>query len=116
MAGRFEGLSDWAWHLCADIFPLAPMTRGRGLPPTPLRHVVNPLLSGLITGCRGCDLPRGPQGASQSAAQRWLQRWQADGPRAAMHARLLGRAEAPGMLPGQDGAIDGALSPWPRRR
>jgi hypothetical protein len=45
-----------------------------------------------ITGCRGCDLPCGPPWASTSAAQRGLQRWQAEGTLAAMPARLLGMA------------------------
>ncbi len=84
MAGRFEGLSDLEWHLFADVFPPAPLKRGRGMPHTPFRKVVNTLLYVLITGCRWCDLPRGPQWASKSAAHRWLQRWQADGTLAAM--------------------------------
>jgi hypothetical protein len=34
MAGRFEGLSDLAWHLLADIFPPEVMPRRRGMPHT----------------------------------------------------------------------------------
>jgi transposase len=77
MAGTFDGLSDLEWKLVADVLPPAPPTQGVGMPHTPWRKVVNTLLDVLITGCRWCDLPRGPQGASKSAAQRWLQRWQA---------------------------------------
>ncbi len=116
MAGRFEGLSDLEWHLFADIFPPESAPRGRGMPHTPFRKVVNALLYVLITGCRWCDLPRGPQWASKSAAHRWLQRWQADGTLAAMQARILGLAEEHGMIQWQYGAIDGSFSPWQRRR
>ena len=39
-----------------------------------------------------------------------------DGTLVAMHARLLGIAEAHGTMQWQYGAVDGACSPWPRRR
>src|SRR5918998_2183544 len=111
MAGTFEGLSDLEWKLFADVFPMPPK-RSRGMPHTPFRQVVNTLLYVLITGCRWCDLPRGPQWASKSAAHRWLQRWHADGTLAAMQARLLGLAEERGMIQWQYGAVDGSFSPW----
>jgi hypothetical protein len=44
MAGRFDGLSDMEWQLFADIFPTPPPRRGRGMPHTPFRKVVNTLL------------------------------------------------------------------------
>jgi transposase len=116
MAGTFEGLTDLEWELFADLFPPEPTTRGHGMPHTSFRQVVNTLLSILITGCRWCDLPRGPQWASKSAAPRWLQRWQADGTLVAMQARLLGLAEERGMIQWQYGAVDGSFSPWHRRR
>jgi transposase len=116
MAGRFEGLSAPAWQLVADIFPPAPPPRGRGRPHIPFRQVVNTLWDVRITGCRGCDLPCGPPWASTSAAQRGLQRWQAEGTLAAMPARLLGMAEEHAMIQGQDGAVDGAFAPWHRRQ
>jgi len=90
MAGRFEGLSDLELRLFEDIFPPTPLKRGRGMPHAPFRKVLNTLLYILITGCRWCDIPRGPQWASKSATHRWLQRWQADGTLAAMQARILG--------------------------
>jgi transposase len=62
MAGTFEGLSDLEWKLFADLLPSEPTKRGRGMPHTPFRKVVNTLLYVLITGCRWCDLPRGPNG------------------------------------------------------
>ena len=114
MAGRFAGLSDLEWQLFADLFP-APLKRGRGMPPTPFRKVVNTLLYVLITGCRWCDLPRGVQWASKSAAHRWLKHWQRDGTLTAMQARLLGIAEERGMIQWQYGAVDGSFSPWQGR-
>ena len=116
MAGRFEGLSELEWRVFVDIMPPEPTTRGRGMPPTPFRQVVNTLLSFLITGGRWCDTPRGPLWASKSAAHRWWQRWQADGTWATMQARVLGLAEARGMMHWEDGAVDGACSPWAGRR
>jgi transposase len=62
MAGTFEGLTDLEWKLFADVFPPPPPKRGRGMPHTPFRQVVNTLLYVLITGCRWCDLPAGPNG------------------------------------------------------
>jgi transposase len=85
------------------------------MPHTPVRPVVKTWRYLVITGCRWCDLPRGPPWASQSAAPRWLQRWQADGTLAARPARLLGLAAEGGMMPWQDGAGDGSFSPWQRR-
>ena len=116
MAGRFDGLSDLEWQLFADIFPPPPPRRGRGMPPPPFRKVVNTVLDVLITGCRWCDLPRGPQWASKSAAHRWVQRWHPEGTLVAMQARILGLAEEHGMIQWPYGAVDGSFSPWHRRR
>ncbi len=115
MAGTFEGSSDLEWKLFADLFPPEPRKRSRGMPHTPFLKVVNTLLYVRITGCRWCDPPRGPQWASQNAAHRWLQRWQADGTLAGMQARLLGLAEARGRIQWRYGAMDGSFSHWPRR-
>ena len=112
MAGRFEGLSDLEWRLFEDVFPPAPQKRGRGMPHAPFRKVLNTLLYVLITGCRWCDVPRGPQWASKSATHRWLKRWQAEGTLVAMQARILGVAEERGMIRWEYGAVDGAFSPW----
>jgi transposase len=116
MAGTFEGLRDLEWKLFADLFPPEPTTRGRGLPHTSFRTVVNRLLYVLITGCRWCDLPRGPQWASKSATHRWRQRWQDDGTLAAMQARVRGLAEERGLIQWPYGGVDGSFSPWPRWR
>ncbi len=112
MAGRFEGVSDLEWRLFEDVFPQAPPKRRRGMPHAPFRKILNALLYILITGCRWCDVPRGPQWASKSATHRWLKRWQADGTLAAMQARILGIAEERGMIQWEYGAVDGAFSPW----
>lgn len=116
MAGRFEGLSDLEWRLFEDVLPPAPQRRGRGMPHAPFRKIVNTLLYVLITGCRWCDVPRGPQWASKSATHRWLQRWQADGTLATMQARILGIAQEQGLIRWEYGAVDGAFSPWERWR
>jgi transposase len=112
MAGRFEGVSDLEWRLFEDVFPPAPSKRGRGMPHAPFRKILNTLLYVLITGCRWCDVPQGPQWASKSATHRWWQRWQADGTLAAMQARIRGVAEERGMIRRESGAVDGAFSPW----
>jgi transposase len=119
MAGRFEGLSDLEWRLVEDVCPPAPPKRGRRMPHAPFRTVLHTLLYVLITGCRWCDIPRGPQWASKSATHRWFQRWQADGTLAAVQARMLGVAEERGMIQWEYGAIAGAFSPgkgWRRGR
>ena len=114
MAGRVEGLSDLEWRLLVDMMPPEPTTRRRGMPHTPFRKGVNTLWYRLLTGCRWSDTPRGPRGASKRAAQRWLQRWPAEGTLAALQARVLGLAAARGMMPWESGASDGACSPWAR--
>jgi transposase len=85
------------------------------MPPTPFRQVVKTVLSRLSTGCRWCETPRGLRWASKRAAQRGLPRWQAAGTWARMQARVLGLAEARGLLHGAYGAVDGAFAPWARR-
>src|SRR5215471_14614553 len=112
MAGRFEGLSDLEWRLFEDLFPPAPPKRGRGMPHAPFRQILHTMLYILMTGCRWCDVPRGPQWGSKSATHRWWQRWHADGTLAAMQARILGIAEERGMIRWDYGAVDGAFSPW----
>jgi len=86
------------------------------MPQTSFHQAVNTWLYVLITGCRWCDLSRGPQWASKRAAHRWRQRWQANGTLAARQARFLGVAEEHGMIHWPYGAVDGSFSPWHRRR
>src|SRR5262245_34256052 len=116
MAGTCTGVTDVEWKLCADVLPPEPPKRGRGMPHTPCRTVVNTWLSVLSTGGRWCDLPHGPPWASKSAAHRGRPRWQADGTLAAMPAHVLGLAEERGMMQWPYGAVDGSCAPWHRRR
>jgi hypothetical protein len=82
------------------------------MPHVPFRKILHTLLYILITGCRWCDVPCGPQWALRSAAHRWLLRWRADGTLAAMQVRIVGIAEERGMIHWEYGAVDGAFSPW----
>jgi transposase len=101
MAGRFAGVSDWEWRLCEDILPPAPPQRRRGMPHAPFRQLLHTWLYVWITGCRWCEVPRGPHWASKSATHRWLPRGQAEGTLAAMPARILGMTEARGLIQGR---------------
>src|SRR5262245_22429006 len=112
MVGRCEGVSELEWRVIEDVLPLLSPKRSRGMPHAPFRNVLNTLLYVLITSCRWCEVPQGPQWASKSATHRWLRRWQADGTLAAMQARILGVAEEQGMIRWEYGAVDGAFSPW----
>ena len=104
MAGRFEGLSDLEWRLFVDIMPPEPTKRGRGMPHTPFRKVVNTLLYLLITGCRWCDTPRGPLGFKEcgpSLVAALAGRWH------------LGSDASPGAGAGR-GTRDDSLGVWRR--
>jgi transposase len=114
MAGRFEGLTDLEWRLFEDIFPKEPEKRERGMPHAPFRHVLNTLLYILIIGCRWCDVPKGENWASKSAAHRWLKRWGADRTLESLQARILGIAEERGLINWNYGAVDGSFSPRSR--
>lgn len=115
MAGRFEGLTEIEWKLFEDLFP-QPEKRGRGMPPVSPRWVLNSLLYILLTGCRWCDLPKGPQWASKSSAHRWLQTWQQNGTLEKIKQRVLGLAHNKGLIRWESGAVDGSFSPWQRWR
>jgi len=43
MGGRFEGLTDIEWKFLEDLSPV-PKKRGRGMPATPMRYILNSLL------------------------------------------------------------------------
>ena len=114
MAGRFEGLSDLEWKLFEDVMPNKQRRVGRR--DTPMRYILNSLLYMLITGCRWCDLPRGKQWASKSAAHRKMVNFQRDGTLDRIKARILGIADEQGLIGWDYGAIDGSFSPWERGR
>jgi transposase len=105
-------VSDLEWRFFEDVLPPAPPKRGRSMPHAPFRKILQTLLYILITGCRWCEAPCGPQWTSKSATHRWLQRWQADGTLAAMQARMLGSAEERGMMHWEYGVVGGAFAPW----
>ncbi len=75
------------------------------------RNVLNTQLYVLITGCRWCDIPRGEQWASKSAAHRWLKRWYEDGTLEKLKERILAVAEEKGIIDWKYGAVDGSFSP-----
>lgn len=110
MSGRFEGLSNEEWSQLENWFPDASEKRGKGMPHAPFRKVINILLYILITGCRWCDVPKGPIWASKSAAHRWLKRWQADGTLIEIQNRTLGLADKQGQINWDFGAVDGSFS------
>lgn len=115
MSGRFTGLSDLEWELFAKIFETPGKKRGRGMPPSPFRKVINTLLYILITGCRWCDIPKEESFAPKSSSHRWLKRWSEDGTLEKLQGRILGIAEERGMICWQYGAVDGSFSPWQGR-
>jgi transposase len=115
MPGRFEGLNDAEWKQSESLFPPEPAKRGRGMPHTPFRYVLNTLLYILITGCRRCDVPEGIQRASESSAHRWLKRWEKEGTSDRLKARILGIADENGLINRESGAVDGSFSPRKRR-
>ena len=114
MAVRFEGLNDLEWKLFEDIFP-SKEKRGKGMPHTPFRYVLNSLLYILIPGCRWCDLPSGKIWPSKSSAHRWLKRCTEDGTFEYLKARILASADSKGLINWSLGASDGPFSPWERR-
>jgi hypothetical protein len=68
------------------------------MPAVSPRWVLNSLLYILLTGCRWCDLPKGPQGASKSSAHRWLRTWQQNGTLEKIKQRVLGLAHNEGLI------------------
>ena len=110
MAGRFEGLTDEEWFQLEELFPDDVEKRSKGMPHTPFRNVINTLLYILITGCRWCDVPKGSNWASKSAAHRWLKRWESDGTLLELQNRTLGFAETQDQIDWDFGAVDGSFS------
>ena len=111
MAGRFEGLSHLEWSLFEDIFPKPPEKSERGMPHSSFRYVLNTLLYILITGCGGCDVPKGEIWASNSSAHRWLKRWQLDDRLETLQARILGIGQEKGLINWSYAVVDGYFYP-----
>lgn len=115
MAGKFEGLTDQEWQVFKNIFPKPPVKKSRGKPRNPARFSLNTIIYVLITGCRWCDVPKGPQWAARSSAHDALKRWTADGTIARLQENILNLAEKKGLISWNEGACDGSFSPWKRR-
>jgi transposase len=71
---HFDGLTDEQWKEVEPLFP-KPEKRGRGKPHTPWRKVLNTILYFHLSNTKWCQLPKGPQWASKSAAHRWYKTW-----------------------------------------
>ena len=80
-----------------------------GRPRAAPRRVVNSLLYILLTGCRWCDLSKGPPWSSKSSAHRWLQRWYEDGTMEQLQSRILGMAQNRGLIGWDCSAIDASF-------
>jgi len=117
--GKFEGLSEVQWAVLHPLLPPAPVKRGKGMPHTDWRCVLNTILYVLITGCRWCDVPQGSQWAPRSTAHRWLGRWHREGIWQRMLSGILAMAELAGLIHWESASIDGSFSPgqgrWRRR-
>ena len=112
MAGRFEGISDTQWEVLEGLLPPEPNKRGRGMPHTPFRYVMNSILYILITGARWCDLPDNRAVfASKSSAHRWLIRWQKDGTFERMERSIIALADLAGKIDWSRASVDGSFSP-----
>lgn len=111
--GRFVGLSDAEWALIGKELPAKEARRGR--PNPDFRTVLNSILYVLITGCRWCDLPVGPQWAKRSTAHEWLGKWSESGVLDRMRKSMLNRADLAHLIAWQEGAVDGSFSPWEGR-
>jgi transposase len=117
VSGRFEGLSDAAWVILSGLFPPPPEKRGRGMPHSPFRSVINSILYVLITGCRWSDLPIGRADfASKSSAHRWLMRWQDDGTLEKLYHGIIALADLSGKIDWSRTSVDGSFSLRQRRR
>ena len=112
MAGRFEGISDTQWEILERLLPPEPNKRGRGMPHTPFRCVMNSILYILITGARWCDLPDNRVVfASKSSAHRWLIRWQKEGTFERMERSIIALADLAGQIDWSRASVDGSFSP-----
>jgi len=113
--GRFEGLTKAQWELLKPLMPKV-KERKRGKPHTPWRKICNSILWILITGSRWCDIPRGRQWGSKSAAHRWLGEWETNGMLNAVLEELRHCADLAGHLNLERLSVDGFFFRRQRRR
>ncbi len=90
---------------------LQPQNRGRGRPKANIRTVLDSIFFILITGCRWCDLPIGPEWAERTTAHRKLGKWKKNGTIDKIKASILGIAQLEGMIDWKAASIDGSFSP-----
>jgi len=114
MAGRFEGLSDPQWTLLEPFIPELIYKFGRPRPDR--RKLLNTILYVLITGCRWCDVPIGPQWAKRSTAHEYLGKWEEEGVLYRIKQGMLELAELNLLIDWSRGSVDGSFSPWQGRR
>ena len=110
MPGKFTGLTKTQWDLFRPILPPEPEIRGKGQPFAPFKPILNTIFYVLITGCRWCDIPKGPKWGKRSTSHRWLGNWFSDGTLEKMKARLLGAADLAGKIDWGNGSIDGSFA------
>ena len=113
MQRRFEGLDDRQWNVLEPLIPNPPYTFGRPHPDR--RRIVNTIIYVLITGCRWCDVPIGPQWGKRSTAHKYLGLWQEDGTWNNIKQTLLEIADLHFAIDWSRGSVDGAFSPWKGR-
>ncbi|MBF0502252.1 MAG: IS5 family transposase [Candidatus Riflebacteria bacterium] len=110
MPGKFTGLTQCQWDLLKGFLPPEPEMRWKGQPPAPFRPILNTIIYILITGCRWCDIPRGPKWGKRSTSHRWLGTWLSDGTLKRMKARLLGAAHLAGKIDWENASADGSFA------
>jgi transposase len=114
MAGRFEGVTEDQWKVLNLLIPEEPYIFGRPHPDR--RKLLNTILYVLITGCRWCDVPIGPQWGKRSTAHKYLGIWEANGVLRRLKQSLLEIAELESLIDWSRGSVDGSFSPWKGRR
>jgi transposase len=113
---RFTGFRKEEWKKIELLLPAEPAVRGKGMPHTPWRKVLNTIAYVLLSGCRWCDTPKTRKFAPKTTAHRWLIRWEMDGTWDVMKRRILSIAEAKKLIKWKRAGVDGSFSPWERRR
>ena len=109
MAGKFDGLTDAQWEIISDYIPDVPYVFGRPHPQP--RKLLNTIFYVLITGCRWCDVPVGPQWGKRSTAHEYLGKWKSDGTMDSLRRAMLELADLNGMIDWRRGSVDGSFSP-----
>lgn len=110
MSGKFEGLTHTQWMILMPLLPELPYKFGRPRPDR--RKLLNTILYVLISGCRWCDVPIGPQWAKRSTAHEYLGKWQQEGVMHRLKRGMLEVTELGHCIEWKTGSVDGSFSPW----